>query len=246
MPDNREHRGPHPDDHRLFSEDTILLLRTAVEELGWLLTRGYSMDASLKLVGDRFQLTARQRVAVRRCSCSDGQRFHRLESQISPGSVPGRLLAIDGFNLIITMESALSGGAILVGTDGCYRDLASVHGTFRKVSETEPAVDLILDSVTAMNLSHIVWFLDAPVSNSGQMRSMLELKRIGRTPAMPNMEVMLSRSPDRDLIAADGVVATSDSAVLDHVSAWTNLAKSIISERVPNAWVVDLRAGPAV
>ena len=54
----------------------------------------------------------------------------------------GRPLRIDGFNLILTLESALGGGIVLGGRDGCYRDLASVHGTYRRVEETRPALDL--------------------------------------------------------------------------------------------------------
>ncbi len=71
MPDKRKHRGAHPDDNRLFAEDQLPSLRTAVAEYSWLLTRGYAEESALKLVGDRYDLTARQRMAVWRSSCSD-------------------------------------------------------------------------------------------------------------------------------------------------------------------------------
>src|SRR6266404_1471952 len=56
-----------------------------------------------------------------------------LAQKPDPASWP---LLIDGFNLILTLESALGGGVMLVGRDGCYRDMASVHGTYRRVEET--------------------------------------------------------------------------------------------------------------
>ena len=66
MPDQRRHRGPHPDDLRLFGADALPALRTAAVELAWLLMRGYAHESSLKLVGDRHGLESRQRLAVSR------------------------------------------------------------------------------------------------------------------------------------------------------------------------------------
>ena len=55
----------------------------------------------------------------------------------------GQELWIDGFNLLILIESALAGGIILIGRDGCCRDLAGLHGTYRDVAETRTAAELI-------------------------------------------------------------------------------------------------------
>lgn len=53
---------------------TILVLYRAVEKLSWLLTRGYLPASTLKLVGDRYALTERQRWAVGRAAYTDEQR----------------------------------------------------------------------------------------------------------------------------------------------------------------------------
>ena len=66
MPDSREHRGPDPRDPAAFAPEEWPRLRQAVVDLSWLLTRGYAPVSSLKLVGDRYELTERQRTAVRR------------------------------------------------------------------------------------------------------------------------------------------------------------------------------------
>ena len=47
---------------------------------------------------------------------------------------------MDGFNVLTSIEAALAGGVILAGRDGCYRDMASMHGSYRKVEETRPAI----------------------------------------------------------------------------------------------------------
>ena len=73
MPDKRTHRGPHPADEKLFAADAISNLRTAIADFSLLLTKGYAEKSALKLVGDRFSLTERQRLAIMRSACSDQQ-----------------------------------------------------------------------------------------------------------------------------------------------------------------------------
>ena len=71
MPDKRTHRGAHPQDDRLFAPDQYSALQSATSDLSWLLTREYASPSALKIVGDRYALDARQRLAVMRCACSD-------------------------------------------------------------------------------------------------------------------------------------------------------------------------------
>ena len=116
-------------------------LREALADFSLLLTKGYADKSALKLVGDRFSLTQRQRLAIMRAACSDQQRQSRLARRVPVEALAGQPIAIDGYNLLITIEAALSGGLIFIGRDGCFRDLASIHGTYRKVEETVPAVN---------------------------------------------------------------------------------------------------------
>ncbi len=254
MPDRRKHRGRHPDDDRLFAEGRREALRTAVAEFSWLLTRGYADPSALKLVGDRHGLTVRQRTAVMRCACSDAALAGRNAKRVALEQVGDRPLGIDGYNLLITIESALSGGLILVGRDGCCRDLASVHGTYRKVAETAPAIELIADYLTDRAASRIDCYLDRPVSNSGRLKAQMAdvLERRGlavaddaaahpRASAGPIWNIELVANPDAVLIDYPGPIVTTDSAILDRVSAWVNLAADIIRDRCRTAWLVDLR-----
>ena len=244
MPDKRKHRGKHPDDDRLFAEPQHLVLRTAVAEYSWLLTREYARDSALKLVGDHHGLTARQRLAVMRSSCSDDSLRERTAKLTALGKCRGGSIGIDGYNLLITVESALSGGLILIGRDGCYRDLASVHGTYRKVEETQPAVELIADYLAAFDIPRIDWYLDRPVSNSGRLKAfMAEVleARVLRHPQAATWNIELINSPDAQLCDSTGTTVTSDGIVLDRCGAWVNLAKEIVDAKAPDAWIVDLR-----
>ena len=244
MPDTRKHRGKHPDDDRLFAPGRHDSLRIAVAEYSWLLSHGYAEPSALKLVGDRHNLTERQRKAVWRSACSDQALQRRLDNGATLAEIEDRPLGIDGYNLLITVESALSGGLILVARDGCCRDLASIHGTYRKVEETIPAVELIADYLAGFGLGHIDWYLDSPVSNSGRLKVLMAevLEERGLvTPDGTTWNIELVPNPDGVLVDYDGVIASTDSAILDRCPAWTNLAVEIIEARIPAAWKVDLR-----
>ena len=143
MVDKRKHRGAHPDDAKLFCTSQIDNLRQAVCDYSMLLSKGYAQKSSLKLVGDRFRLCERQRLAVMRCGCSDEQFSVRRNNEVDVERMRGCEAAIDGYNVLITVETALSEGFLFKGRDGCLRDLASIHGTYRKVSETIPAIELV-------------------------------------------------------------------------------------------------------
>lgn len=244
MPDQRHHRGRHPADAEQFGAGQLPALRAAVSELSWLLTRGYGETAAIALVGDHHNLTARQRMAVLRCACPDAALHRRQRHNVTPADCRGRRLAIDGYNLLITVEAALSGGLVLVGRDGCYRDLASVHGTYRRVEETVPALVLILDHVAGLHVSGVDWYLDEPVSNSGRLKSLMaeQLERRSAEGAGdPPWNIELIPSPDQRLRSAAGVViATCDGPVLDACAEWVHLAGDVVHQRVPAAWIVRL------
>ena len=237
MPDKRTHRGPHPADAKLFGPSAIANLQTALADFSLLLTKGYAEKSSLKLVGDRFSLTERQRLAVMRSACSDQQLTSRMGREVKIVDLAGRSSMIDGYNVLITIEAAMSGGVIFKGRDGCFRDLASIHGTYRKVTETIPAIQLIGEFLKENNITNCQWLLDSPVSNSGRLKTLIgELARENNW----NWEIELLHSPDAKLIKTDLTVASSDSVVLDRCKSWVNLARTIIEEKLPKAPLVDL------
>ena len=237
MPDSRLHRGPHPEDEELFSPSTWTALRAATSDLSWLLTRGYAINSALKIVGDRYSLAARQRTAVARCACSDEAIIERQKHRVEPDAIFGEELWIDGYNVITSVEAALAGGVILHARDGCYRDMASMHGSYRKVEETIPAIRLLGELIDEIGVASCHWLLDSPVSNSGRLKTMLlEIARDNNW----NWQIELVRDPDYDLSRIDHVVASADSQILDRAARWFNLARLAIDQRIPTARFMDL------
>lgn len=237
MPDHRRHRGPHPKDKQLFSVDKQRILRSASYDLSWLLSHGYAPTSALKLVGDRYALTERQRKAVACSACSDSAMSRREGYRIAPSGLPSEKIWIDGYSVITSLEAALSGGVILHARDGCYRDMASMHGNYRKVEETIPAIQLLGDTLADWSVSECRWLLDRPVSNSGRLKALLTEMAIEN-----DWPWTVELVPDPDLLLKDcnSVVATADSQILDHCRHSVNLARIVIDQHVSPVWIVRL------
>lgn len=236
-PDKRKHRGAHPSDAVLFDAERAGILRLAASDFSWLLSRGYRSASSLKLVGDRYALRERQRLAVARAACSDESLARRDASRLEARELEGAHLIVDGFNLIITIEAALSGGVVLVCRDRCLRDLSSVHGSYRAVEETERALHLIGEAMAELAPSSALWLLDRPVSNSGRLAE--RIRRVATERGWP-WEVEVDFDPDRRIVSSRRVAVTSDSNVLDGASGWFNFNAHLVTRRLPLAWLVDL------
>jgi len=237
-PDLRQHRGAHPSDKKLFGDEQLPVLRASVGELSWLLSHGYSMKAAVKLVGDRHELTERQRLAVARAACSDQSRTARQSSLVAVEAIAGEELVIDGFNLIISIEAALSGGVLLRCRDDCIRDLSSVHGSYRAVDETNAAIGVIGEALESLKPSSVEWILDKPISNSGRLAT--RIRDLAAERGWP-WTIELLFNPDNYIASSRRIAITSDSVILDRVTRWVNFKLEVIEQRIGESWMIDLR-----
>jgi hypothetical protein len=203
------------------------------------LGRGYAIVSAVKLVGDRYELSLRQRLAARRAACSDFARDDRQSRQAGVAELAGQPLFIDGFNVLTTVETALGGGVVIGCRDGTFRDVAGIHGTYRRVDETIPALNLIGQAVAPLNAHRVLWIFDRPVSNSGRIRELLLQKSAEEG---WNWAVELSNNPDAELRACRAIVATADSAILDRCKRWFSLARFVIEAACPDARIIDLES----
>lgn len=236
-PDTRVHRGPHPADSELFGPNQLPELRCAVSELSWLLSRGYQIASSLKLVGDRHRLRERQRLAVSRSSCSKQDREKRRDHCVSVDQLRDAEVIIDGFNLLITVEAALSKGPLFIGVDSCIRDLSSVHGSYRSVQETEQSIAMVGKALQDLGAASALWLLDRPVSNSGRLAS--KISNVAIEHGWP-WQVEVVFNPDSMIMSSPAVAITSDSSILDRVERWADLKSYLLAKQIPEAWLIDL------
>lgn len=232
------HRGAHPEDEAQFASSQLPTLRAAVHDLAWLRTRGYGDPSSVKLVGNRYQLTRRQRNAVARSACTDAERAHRLVRRRAVNDLAGRSVDVDGFNVLISVEGLLRGAYLFVGRDQAYRDVDPVRGTYRIVAETEPAIRAIREAAKDHRVAGLTWWLDAHVSNVGRLSARLAdcapAGALGWT-------IRVRNDVDATLRNAENVVITSDSGILDRAAAWCSLEQAVAARLDGALRVRDLR-----
>jgi hypothetical protein len=249
MPNSQKHRGANPKDYAAFSEKNLDNLQQAVFDLSWLLSNGYSQNASLKLVGDKFSLTERQRKAINAASADKKSLELRQKNEIEINSTSDFIhhtsdftLVIDGYNLLITIECALSNAPLFVGLDGCMRDIASIHSTYRKVEETIPALELIGKVIEELQIKETIWILDSPISNSGRLKQiMTDLAEEKKW----NWKVILEKHADKTIVELsqnqNHIVASCDAWIIINASNWINLCSFIVKNYIPSAWILDFR-----
>lgn len=229
-------RGFDENDNRWFSDEAIEKLRTAQKEIVWLLDRGYKISSIIELVGGHYQLSARQRMALQRASCTSKQKENRQQKLKSYQAVEKGCVYVDGFNLIITLEVALSGSVLIMGSDGCIRDMAGLRGTYKLIDKTETALQLIGKTFSELEIYNAKFYLDSPVSNSGRLKS--KILEYAATWGIP-VDVELISNPDSILSGLDNVI-TSDSVILDNCKSWINLSRRIIEDNILEARIIYL------
>jgi hypothetical protein len=207
----------------------------ALQDYRFLKNRGYPVKAALKLVGDRWRLTGQERNCLFRGVFAEADCRSRRLKLVPPASVRGQALGVDWYNVLITVESYLKGHPVFLADDGLLRDSSGVHGSYRPGKVTEAALRSILAALALMAPSRLELFLDSPISFSGDMAE--DLRR--REPVPCPVEVSVSPSADYPLKSFPGVVATSDSSIIDRegVGRVVDLARFVLESgygvRVP-------------
>lgn len=230
-------RGKHPNDDKLFSTKWHSIFKAAVDDLCYLLSRGYAASSALQVVGNRYKFNKRQRNALLRISCSEAEKAGRNGTACAATELENSIVEIDGFNLLILLESALSGAYLFKGRDGLYRDISSVHGSYKRVLKTEEAIRLTGKVLANYKVKLVKWYLDRPVSNSGKLKQrLLELSVMDEL----NWEVELVFNPDKVLAKSNNIVVSSDGWILDHAQKWFNLGAILIEQHIDDASVLEV------
>ncbi len=207
---------------------STLNFKDAVADYRLLKNRLYPDKASLKLVGDRYRLSSVARNCLLRGVAAKNIGLARKAKLTSERAVRGKSLGIDWFNVLITLESYLKGGVLFLSDDGLLRDAAAVHSSYRPGAPTERAIGLLCDSLARLAPERVDVYFDAPISHSKIQRDGLERRLLAG--AFPfAFSLSLAASADFALKKYPGVVATSDSVIVDSCRAVIDLPRLILA-----------------
>ena len=214
-------RGFVPKDERYFSLASLEVLRTASQHVTYLIDNGYDLKQASTFVGDHFQLSERQRIAIMRSVATSEQLADRRAKEVPIEQLGGMEVWIDGLNTIITLEVMLVDSTLLSCMDGAVRDLAALRGTYRLIPATTDAARLLFDVLQGAGVQKVTILLDQPVSNSGRLKGLLD--DVGRAYSFA-LDARVQGGVDRSLFGKEHVIS-SDSVVLDHCASWVNLTR---------------------
>ncbi len=213
-------------------------LLKAASDLRYLLDKNYDRKGAVTFVGNHYQLTKADREILKRGVHPDSVAKARRNKLLKPELLNNRPLAVDGHNVVITVESALLGRTLIASDDGLIRDTAGIHGSYRQQKITRKALELILNFLKAITPEFVLFLFDAPLSQSGELAltvtknlSLYGLQGMAR--AVP--------VPEKELYDFQGPVASSDSVIIDRVKEPFDLAGQIIRKTISEAKVVSLR-----
>jgi hypothetical protein len=204
-------------------------LQKAAEDFRYLLNRGYPRKAALEIVGNRYGLTFDERHLFHRGVFSDVDSESRRTKIISIKAIRNKDLAIDGHNVLITVEAGLSGRPLILADDGFVRDISGLSGNFRRTEVTERALQMIILFLKKCRPRQALFLFDAPISKSGILAQ--ELRALLKKESLPG-DALAMKVPEKILIGFQGVIATSDTAIIDRSEEVIDLAGDIIRTKI--------------
>lgn len=200
-------------------------LQEAARDLRYLLNRGYPRAAALTLVGNRHALTAAQRHLLHRGVFATAAAVARRAKLLILRHFAPQFLALDGHNVLITLECALRGLPLILADDGFLRDIGAVSHHYRPSAFTAAALDRLAQYLAPCRPAAVRVFYDAPLSRSGDLaaRTQEVLQASGLTATARAVPV-----PETELRAFPGLVCTSDTDLIDRLPRVADLAGEII------------------
>jgi hypothetical protein len=215
-------------------------LQQAAEDFRHLLNRKYPRKASLELVGNRYDLTFDERHLLHRGVFSDADSESRRRKIVSVRETRNKDLAIDGHNVLITVEAGLSGRPLILADDGFVRDISGLSGGFKKTEMTGKAIQLIVTFLKKWKPRHTLFLFDAPISKSGLLAQ--ELRTLLNEEGLAG-DALAMKVPEKILIGFQGVIATSDTAIIDRSKRVIDLAGDIIRTKIGSMSLLQFKRG---
>jgi len=202
----------------------------------YLKRRGYSVRSALEIIGNHFQLNSNERNVLYRGFFTKNEINNRSNKLIDEKQLKDKILEIDGFNQLITIESYRKGRFVFISRDSVIRDTASVYRSYKISNITEEVLNILFKNLDELGLSEFIFYFDQPVSHSGKLCENIN-KLIDKYGLNGKAETV--RSPDYILKSAS-LVATSDSIIMEGAKGIFDLAGWLI-KRVWHPKLEDFR-----
>jgi hypothetical protein len=193
----------------VFSEN----FHEALKDYILLLNKHYPLKTIHELVATRYALSHFERSMLYRGITTNEKAGKRKARLITIEQLSNRTMHIDLFNVLYTLAAYLRGFPVFISNDSLMRDASESHGSGEWEVHLEKSLDLLLKSLAGLKIIKAVIYIDNPLEHSKVISEKLEQILKG---SKPLIETINDPSPDHLIREAkDGIIATSDSTIID-------------------------------
>ncbi len=213
----------------------------AMEDYQFLLNRGYTSGAILKMVSNRRKLSANQRAMLYRGVFSNSDlNLRAVKIMVDKDQLTKVPIHIDGLNVLITVASYLQGITVFVATDGFLRDVAQLRGRIQKINQFDQAVELTMKTLRKIDLKHATFYLDKEVEMHKDLSPLLLKSEFWNNEIF---ELAIAENVDGILrLKSQGVVCTSDTGIIDNCGCSVFDLPAMVLKSSFNPHFIDLGA----
>lgn len=199
----------------------------AVQNLRYLLNQGYPRESAVNFVSNHYRLPLNQRHLLARCVFSKLEVAKHRRKSVRASAVRGKHLGVDGYNVLITLESILTRKQVVRCDDDYIRDLRAIFGKYRISHATMRALAELLRIIARAKPSHVEFLFDKQVSRSGELSGMVR-RRLEQAGLKGNAQAI--GGVDLKLRSFD-VVASSDRAIIRRAKAIWDIPAELLKRK---------------
>lgn len=213
-------------------------IKNASIDLRFLLDRGYEKSSAIRFVGNKYLLNKFERHMLFRAVYSKIEIKATKSKLVSFVDISEKHLTVDGYNVLITVESLLYKKTIIECDDGILRDVSGIFGSHEITSVTYKSVDHMLSQIAKSPPKLLQFFFDSQVSKSGELckiirEKMNEFQLNGNAETVKQVDTTLKK-------VSCGIIATSDTVIIAQASAVVDIPRRVFEIASPRITLLKL------
>ncbi|MFX1532646.1 MAG: DUF434 domain-containing protein [Promethearchaeota archaeon] len=209
-------------------------VKKAFQDVIYLIERGYHKNSSINFVTSQYQLNKLEKNIIFRTSSPLKLREEFTKKKVA--NLKNKEVAIDGFNILITVEKILEGSNLLFRClDTFLRDVAGVYGRYSENELTTQAMNLIIASLVKLEVKKTIFLIDSVVSHSGELAA--KFRKLN--PDHLVWEARTSRYVDTEVLNYDTVLS-HDAEVAKKAKRIFDLPLWILETQTPQIKYTDV------
>ena len=195
------------------------LLKPA-QDIRSILRWSYTKFSTIRFVADHFQLSLEERHILTRVIMPPDKIVSRINKKVACTDIKDRNLLLDGYNVLLSVDSLLKKEPMWFCDDGYIRDTRYYFSKAKQAEDIEEALEAVLIFLSETGPKSVFFLLDAQISRSGELAGFIrhKLKEYGISG-----EAKTSKVVDYELKVEGGslenniILATSDGIIIDSV-----------------------------